>query len=217
MKLDLTKTNGSSPPSNYREILAAALQDPAIKDAIHRGTRKARAIGDASDSVQATYLALLEKSGEEFIALDAEERTKFVEKLAMRTAWNGVYPTRHEVPLVKSLDHYQTGNDANSSQAFVCDDISLARNGRHANWTSAHMWELFLIDTIDRQRTGRLPEEQPETEYERRCRLLGVQDADWMLDYESSRYESAKTPRDRVRYYRLRKKLEACNDVSYLV
>jgi hypothetical protein len=68
--------------------------------------------------------------------------------------------------------------------------------------------ELFLIDSIDRQRTGTLPDEQTETDYERRCRLLGVKNADWMLDYENSRYDSAKTSRDRVRYYRLRKKLE---------
>ena len=200
---------------NPQEIVEAALNDPVIKEAIHRGTRKARVKGDTSDVVQATYLALLEKYREEFIALDAEKRTKFAEKLAMRTAWNEVYPTRREVSLVDPLDADQTGNKTDSSQAFACDDISLARNGRHANWISAHVLEVQLLDAIDRQRTGTLPEEQPETEYERRCRLLGVKNADWMLDYENSRYESAKTSRDRVRYYRLRKKLEACNDVSY--
>jgi hypothetical protein len=191
----------------HEEIVEAALKDPVIKAAIHRGTRKARVNGDISDVVQATYLALLGKYREAFIALDEEKRTTFVEKLAMRTAWNEVYPTRREVPLVKTLGGDQMGNEPDGSQAFVGDDISLARKGRHANWISAHALELFLIDSIDRQRTGTLPEEQPETEYERRCRLLGVKNADWMLDYENSRYDSAKTSGDRVRYYRLRKKL----------
>jgi hypothetical protein len=189
-----------------QQLLEAALKDPVIKEAIHRGIRKTRVMGDASDFVQATYLALLEKYREEFMALDAEGRPKFVEKLAMRTAWHEVYTTRREVPLVKPLDADQMGNETERSQAFVCDDISLARNGRHATWISAHVLELELIDAIDRQRTGTLPEEQPETEYERRCRLLGVKNADWMLDYENHRGESAKTSAEKVRYHRLRKK-----------
>ncbi len=41
MKLDSNKSNGSSPPSSQREIVAAALEDPATREAIRRGIRKA--------------------------------------------------------------------------------------------------------------------------------------------------------------------------------
>jgi hypothetical protein len=68
--------------------------------------------------------------------------------------------------------------------------------------------ESELIERIDRQRAAIPPEEQTETKYERMCRLLGAQKADWMLDYENHRYDSAKTSAERVRYCRLRKKLD---------
>jgi hypothetical protein len=47
---------------------------------------------------------------------------------------------------------------------------------------SAHAEESKLIERIDRQRAQTPPEEEPETKYERMCRLLGPQKADWMLD-----------------------------------
>src|ERR1700694_2213251 len=118
MKLDLAKTNGSSPPSTLtrtmvgqgitatalttathptpHDTVAAALEQPAIKEAIQRGTRKVRvkkyaavtkSVRDGvcehiSDFVQATYLALLEHHAGEFAALTTEQRAGFVEKLA---------------------------------------------------------------------------------------------------------------------------------------
>lgn len=135
MKLDLAKTNGSSPPSTttrtmvgkdlaivapalttathptLHEIVGASLEEPAIKTAIQRGTRKVRVQKYAaitksgrdgvsehtSDFVQATYLALLEDHAEGFAALMREQRAGFVEKLAMSVSWKEVYCKRvHE-------------------------------------------------------------------------------------------------------------------------
>lgn len=235
MKADLFKTNGSSPPSiptmdaivqiaatlpNPRDIVAVALQDPAIKGAIQRGARKARikkysavtkhgrdvVYEHISDVVQATCVALLENHTEEYTALTPEERPIFVEELATRTAWHEVYPMKRELPLAEPFDSDQLGSEG--PRVFACDDISLNRQGRHPNWISAHAFESRLIEHIDRQRAGIPPEEQTETKYERMHRLLGAQTADWMLDYENSRYESPKTSAERVRYLRLRRKLD---------
>jgi hypothetical protein len=235
MKADLFKTNGSSPPCiptmdataqtasvlpNPRETVAVALEDPAIKGAIQRGARKARVkkysavtkygrdgvCEHISDVVQATCVALLENHTEEYTALTPEERPKFVEQLAMCTAWHEVYPMKREVPLAEPVDSDQAGSEA--PRVFACDDISLNRQGRHPSWISAHAFESSLIERIDRQRAGIPPEEQTETKYERIRRLLGAQNADWMFDYENSRYDSAKTSAERVRYCRLRKKLD---------
>src|SRR5437763_15372141 len=100
-----------------RETVAAVLQEPAIKKAIRRGSRKARVKEYASvtksgrdgvcehisDFEQATYLALLEHHAQTFAALAAEQRAGFVEKLAMRIAWQEVYQVKREVPL--AADH----------------------------------------------------------------------------------------------------------------
>jgi hypothetical protein len=201
------------------EALAAALGEPAIKEAIQRGARKAQvkkyaavtesardgACEHTSDFEQETYLALLEHHVERFAALAAEERAQFVEKLAKSIAWKQVYRMKREVPLAKPLNGDQNGGDG--PETFACDDISLNGQNKHANYVSARAIESDLIGRIDRQRAETTPEEQPETTYDRMCRLLGAQKADWMLDYENRRYESAKTPADRVRYFRLRKKL----------
>jgi hypothetical protein len=229
MELDLNKTNGSSPPSR-REIVASALEDPAIREAIRRGVRKANVkryaavlhIGQilidgtrggrnevrdhVSDFEQATYLTLWEERAEEYAALSPEQRPIFVETLAKRIAWREVYPIKRELPLAEPLDDDLAGSEGDSPQVFACDDISLGRNNWHPNWVSVHASECELIEHIDRQRAQSVPEEQPETEYERRCRLLGARSADWMLDYDNSRYDSAKTSAEKVRYHRLRKK-----------
>jgi len=233
MTVDLYKTNGSSPPCistvdapptaatlpNPLETLAVALEDPAIKEAIQRGARKAQVKKYAavtkngrdkvcehiSDFVQATYVALLESHAEAFAALTPEERPRFVEQLAKRTARHEVYPMKREVPLAEPFDSDEVGSEG--PRSFACDDISLNGRRSHPNWISAHAFELELIDRIDLHRAKTPPEEQPESKYERRCRLVGLQTADWMLDYENHRYESAKTPAERVRYHRLRKKL----------
>ena len=212
MKLDLTKTNGSSPPS--------VLEQPGITEAIHRGTHKAQVRKYASvtkwgqkvsehtsDFVQATYLALLERHAEEFAALPAGDQRKFVERLATSIAWREVYPMRREVPLGRSVDGDETDSEA-GHRVLACDDISLKKQNRYPHWVAAHAAESELIEHIDRQRAGTPPVAEPETTYERKCRLLGPQKADWMLDYENSRYESPKTSAERVRYCRLRKKLD---------
>jgi hypothetical protein len=211
MKIDLCKSNGSSPP-----CIPTVLEQPAIREAIQRGTRKAQVWKYAwgrqksreytSDFVQATYLALLEHHAEKFAALPAEDQLKFVEKLATSIAWKEVYPMKREVPLAESFDGDQF--DSEGPQFFACDDISLNGQGKHPSWISAHAFESELIERIDRQRAATPPEEQTETKYERMHRLLGAQKADWMLDYENSRYESPKTSAERVRYHRRRKKLD---------
>ena len=236
MKADLYKTNGSSPPCiptmdataqtaatppNPRDTVAVVLEDPAIKEAIQRGARKTKVkkysavtkqngpdgvFEHISDVVQATYLALLENHTEEYTALTPEERPRFVEQLAMRTAWHEVYRMKREVPLAEPFDSDHLGSKG--PRVFACDDISLNRRKRHPSWISAHAFESDLIERIDRQRADTSPEETPETKYERVCRLLGAQTADWMLDYEYHRYESAKTSAERVRYCRLRKRLD---------
>jgi histone acetyltransferase (RNA polymerase elongator complex component) len=132
-----------------------------------------------SDFEQATYLALLEHHAEKFAALTPEERTEYVEKLAKSIAWKQVYRMKFEVP----LDRDRAGSEGSSLESE-------------------------LIERIDRQRAATPPEEQTETKYERMHRLLGAQKADWMLDYENHRYDSAKTSAERVRYCRLRKKLD---------
>jgi len=199
------------------EIVATALEEPAIRQAIRRGTRKAQVKKYAtvtksgrdgvcehiSDFVQATYLALLEHHAEAFAALTPEQRLQFVEKLAMRTAWHEVYRMKREVP----LDGDQVGSEGASPHVLACDDISLNRRNRHPDWMSAHAAESKRIEQIDGQRKQTSPEEEPETRYEHMCRLLGQENADWMLDYENSLYKSAKTPKDRVKYSRLRRKL----------
>jgi hypothetical protein len=235
MKVDLCKTNGSSPPRissvhvvsqtagtlpNPREIVKVALEDADIRGAIQRGARKAQVKKYAavtkhgrggvcehtSDVVQATCVALLENHTEEYIALSPAERPRFVEQLAMRTAWREVYPMKREVPLAEPFEGDEV--DKKGPQFFACDDISLNGRRRRPCWISAHAFESRLIEHIDRQRAGTPPEAQPETKYERMHRLLGAHKADWMLDYENQRYESAKTPAQRVRYCRLRKKLD---------
>jgi hypothetical protein len=235
MKTDLFKTNGSSPPSiptmdatvqtastlpNPRETVAVALEDPATKGAIQRGARKAQVkkysavtkngrdevCEHTSDFVQATCVALLEKYAEEYTALTPEERPGFVERLAMRTAWHEVYPMKLEVPLAEPFGSDEVGSE--SPRVFACDDISLNGRRRRPCWISAHAFESELIERIDRQRAATPPEEETETKYERMHRLLGAQKADWMLDYRNSRYESPKTSAERVRYHRLRKKLD---------
>ncbi len=234
MKVDLYKTNGSSPPCiptvdvvaqtaaqapTPHGIVAVALEDPAIKGAIQRGARKAQVkkysavtkngrggvYEHTSDFEQATCVALLENYAEEYTALTPEERPRFVEKLATSIAWREVYLMKREVPLAEPFDSDQVGSKG--PHVFACDDISLNRHGRHPNWISAHAIESELIERVDRQRAAP-PEEQTETKYERMHRLLGAQKADWMLDYENSRSESAKTSAERVRYHRLRKKLD---------
>jgi hypothetical protein len=203
-------------------VVAAALEEPTIKEAIQRGIRKVRVKKYAavtksgrdgvcehiSDFVQATYLALLEHHAEAFAALNPEQRPQFVEKLAMRTAWHEVYPMKREVPLGEPFDGDHADNKT-SPQLFACDDMSLNDQHRHADWMSVHALESELIEHIDRHRAETSPEEEPETKYERTCRRLGPQKADWMLDYENRRYESTRTSAERVRYYRLRKQLEA--------
>jgi hypothetical protein len=203
------------------EIVATALEEPAIKEAIQRGIRKVRVKKYAavtksgrdgvcehiSDFVQATYLALLEHHAEAFAALNPEQRAGFVEQLAIRTARREVYPMKREEPLVEPFDGDQADNEA-SPQVFACDDISLTRQNRKPDWMSAHAEEAEIIERIDRQRAETAPEEEPETQYELMCRRLGEENADWMLGYENSRYKSAKTSAERVRYYRLRKRLE---------
>jgi hypothetical protein len=127
----------------------------------------------------------------------------FVEKLAMSVSWKEVYPMKREVPLAEPFDRNQPDREA-SPQVFACDDISINRRGRRADWKSAHALESEVIERIDRQRAQIPPQEEPETQYERMCRRLGEQNADWMLEYENSLYKSAKPPKDRVRYFRLR-------------
>jgi hypothetical protein len=207
MKVDLCKTNGSSPPCissvhvvsqaagtlpNPRETVTVALEDPAIRGAIQRGARKAQVKKYAavtkngrdgvceytSDFEQATYLALLQHHAENFSALTPEERTEFVENLAKSIAWKQVYRMKLEVP----VDRDRAGSEGSSLESE-------------------------LIERIDRQRAATPPEEQTETKYERMYRLLGAEKADWMLDYENRRYDSPKTSAERVRYCRLRKKL----------
>jgi hypothetical protein len=201
-------------------IVAVALEEPAIREAIQRGARKAQVkkysavtkngrdgvCEHTSDFVQATYLALLEHHAEAFAALAQEERAGFVEKLATSVAWREVYPMKREVPLAEPFDGDEVGSEG--PHVFACDDISLNGQSRHPTWISAHAIESELIERIDRRRAKTPLEEQPEPKYERMCRLLGAQKAGWMLDYENRRYESAKTPAERVRYFRLRKKLE---------
>jgi len=235
MKVDLYQTNGSSPPCiptvhvvaqtaatlpNPRETVAVALEDPAIKEAIQRGARKAQikkysavtkhgrdvVYEHISDVVQATCVALLENHTEEYTTLTPEERPIFVEELATRTAWHEVYPMKREVPLAEPFDSDQVGSEG--PRVFACDDISLNGRRRRPCWISARAFESELIERIDRRRAKTPSEEQPETKYERMHRLLGAQKADWMLDYENRRYESAKTPAERVRYHRLLKKLD---------
>jgi len=213
--IEVTTANHPTPI----EALAAALDEPAIKEAIQRGARKARVKKYASvtksarngvcehtsDFEQATYLALLEHHAEEYIALRPEERPSFVEELAIRTAWREVYQMRREVPLAEPFDGDQDGSEVAGPQVLACDDISLNGKRRHPDYISARAFESSLIERVDQ---GETPlEEQPETKYERMRRLLGAQKADWMLDYENRRYESAKTPAERIRYFRLRKKL----------
>jgi hypothetical protein len=215
--------------SSPRALVTAALEDPAIIEAIRRGVRKARVKRYAavmhlgpillngsrrnevrdyvSDFEQTTYLKLLEEYADEFAALSPEQRPIFVETLAKRIAWREVYRIKHELPLAELLDGESSEN--NSAQRFACDDISLGQRNRHPSWLSASASECELIDFIDRQTSETVPEEQPETRYERTCRLLGPTIADWMLDYENRRRESAKTSAERVRYHRLRKKLES--------
>ena len=214
--IEVTTATNSTPHG----IVAAALEDLAVKEAIRRGTRKAQVKKYASvtirgqngvceytsDFEQSTYLKLLEHHAEEFTALSPEQRPGFVEKLAMSVSWKQVYPMKREVPLAEPFDGDHADSEA-SPRVFACDDISLNRQRRHADWTSAHALESELIERIDRQRAEMPPEEQPETKYERMCRVLGEHDADWMLDYENSLYESAKPAKDRVKYFRLRKKL----------
>jgi hypothetical protein len=217
--MDATAQTTATLP-NPRDTVAGALEDPAIKGAIQRGARKARikkystvtkhgrdgVCEHTSDAVHATFLALLENHTEEYNALTPEERPRFVEQLAMSTAWHEVYPMKREVPLAEPIDSEQVGSEG--SHAFACDDISLNGRKRRPCWISARAFESDLIERIDRQRADTSPEETPETKYERVCRLLGAQTADWMLDYEYHRYESAKTSAERVRYCRLRKKLD---------
>jgi hypothetical protein len=212
-----------------QEIVAATLEDPAIKEAIHRGVLKAHVKKHAavlymdaidakggrdevrdyiSDFVQATYLALLEEYAEEYAALTPEQRSGYVERIAKRIGWREVYPMKREVPLAEPLDADQDGSEGDSLQLLACDDISLGRQNRHPNWITAHALESELVEQIDGQRAETQPEKQPETRYERICKLLGPQDADFMLDYEHRRYESARTGAERVRYHRLKKKLE---------
>ena len=112
---------------------------------------------------------------------------------------------KREVPLAEPFDGDQADNEA-SPQVSACDDISL--NRQKPDWMSAHAEESELIESIDRQRAETPPAEEPETTYERRCRLLGRQKADWMLDYENRRYETAKSSAERVRFYRLRAMLK---------
>jgi len=202
------------------EVVAAALAEPSIKEAILRGARKARVKKYASvtksarngvcehtsDFEQATYLALLEHHAEEYIALRPDERPSFVEELAIRTAWREVYQMKREVPLAEPFDGDQDDSEGAGPRVFACDYISLNGKHRHPDCISARAFESSLIERIDRGKTP--PDEQPETKYERTCRLLGPQKADWMLEYENHRYESAKTPAERVRYFRLRKQLE---------
>jgi hypothetical protein len=203
-----------------REIVAAALCERAIMEAIQRGARKAQvkkyaAVTESgrgevrdysSDFVQATYLALLEHHAEDFTTLAPEQRPRFVEELATRTAWREVYPMKREIPLAVPFDGDQAGRESTGAEVFACDNISLAGRNWAPDWISSHASESEFIERIDRTKTP--PEEQPETRYERMCRLLGPEKADWMLDYENNRYESAKAPAERVRYCRLRKKLE---------
>ncbi len=157
-----------------------------------------------SDFVQATCLALLEHHAEKFAAMIPEERAAFVEKLAMSVSWKQVYLMRREEALAEPFDDHQADNET-SPQVFACDDISL--NGQRPNWMSAHAEESKLTESIDRQRAETRSEEEPETRYELMCRRLGEQNADWMLEYENSLYKSAKPRKDRVKYFRLRKKL----------
>src|SRR6266478_8014897 len=124
----------------------------------------------------------------------------------MCTAWHEVYPMKRDVPLAEPIDSDQVGSEG--PHAFACDDISLNGRRRRPCWISARAFESDHIERIDRQRADTSPEETPETDYERVCRLLGAQTADWMLDYEYHRYESAKTSAERVRYCRLRKRLD---------
>src|SRR5690348_3542130 len=147
MRIDLYKTNGSSPPSiptldfaqtaatipSPRDTVAVALADPVIKEAILRGAGKARVKKYAavnrrhgmyehtSDFVQATWVALLENHAEEYAALTLEEREGFVEKLAMRTAWREVYPMKREVPLAVPTDSDEGGSEG--PNVLACDDI----------------------------------------------------------------------------------------------
>jgi hypothetical protein len=234
MKTDLFKTNGSSPPSiptmdavvqtaatlpNPRDTVARALEDPAIREAIQRGARKAQVKKfsvvtkhgrhgvweHTSDAVHATYVALLDNYANEYIVLTRDERPRFVEDLAARIAGREVHRMKREVPLAEPSDGDQAGSEG--PRVFACDDISLNRRKRHPSWMSAHAFESELIERIDSQRAGTPAEEQTETKYERIRRLLGAQKADWMLDYENGRYDFAKTSAERVRYCRLRKRL----------
>jgi hypothetical protein len=217
--MDATAQTASTLP-NPRDIVAVALGDPAIKGAIQRGARKAQVkkystvtkhgrngvCEHTSDAVHATYVALLDNYANEYIVLTRDERPRFVEKLAARIAGREVHRMKREVPLAEPSDRAQAGSEG--PRVFACDDISLNRRKRHPNWISAHAFESRLIERIDRQRAGTPQEEQPETRYERIRRLLGAQKADWMLDYENSRYDFAKTSAERVCYCRLRKKLD---------
>ncbi len=128
------------------ELASTALEDPAIKKAIHRGTRNVRikkyasvtqsarggVCEHTSDFEQATYLALLEHHAEGFAALIPEQRARFVERLAMSVAWKEVYPTKREVPLAEPFDGDQADSEA-SPLVFACDDISLNRKRRYAD------------------------------------------------------------------------------------
>jgi hypothetical protein len=126
-----TPTNATQPTP--KEIVAAALCERAIREAIQSGARKAQvkkyaAVTEggrhevshySSDFVQATYLALLETHASEYNALTPEERPRFVEQLAMHVAWREVYPMKREVPLAEPVDGDEVGSEG--PQFLACE------------------------------------------------------------------------------------------------
>jgi hypothetical protein len=85
------------------------------------------------------------------------------------------------------------------------------------DWKLAHAYEDALIEKIAAQRAGQEADGAPEgeTRYEMTVRVLGVVNADFVLDYEfgSEQYRQRSPDRarrsdaDRARYYRLKRQL----------
>ena len=109
------------------------------------------------------------------------------------------------------------GTNKVAGQSKGCDGGGIRHVLSRPDWKLANAYEDALIEKIDAQRAGQEADGEPEgeTKHEMAVRVLGVVNADFVLDYEfvGEQYRQRSPDRarrsdaDRARYYRLKRKL----------
>jgi hypothetical protein len=177
------------------------------------------------DDAVSSAIEELYRQPEEFLAKSLDARKHDAHERGQRHAWRLLDALKRSKEV--SMDPPSDDPDRNGDDCpltSMVDDLALKlteydpvlgktiyHSASRPGWQRANEYEDRLIDRIDRRRAGLTAFEEPrETAYERAMKVLGQDNADFMVGYEVLRDTGRDKPAcsaDRKRYSRLRTRL----------